>query len=395
MQKNCIMYTYRVYNCLFDLNKDDLDNLKKKIEEKYLYDYFSNYNSIKTYETCEHVKLDKYKKYLTEICTFYDEHKKKYECCNGSWLHDCFNYFKCDDNLNPHKLLYKLNNGGTGSCDKLEKEKKPSSSGNSVTSQGEESNIMNTFYTGPCKHIGDGRLMCSLRQASHISPKFPFKPLKYNTDEKYAQNKMNFPTYANPSGVIVQYQENHSTLESNDRNSNDLSPKKIEHVKTENTKNESTDPLNPVSSETQKKPSQTVEVIGGFKWKFGNGTLSCPPKNSNEDKYNLCRYIRNLKETHNIIKNLNMGSVDPLNNNFSQVKNLINFNLIEKTNQRGITMGSNSDSTTNIISNMDYPGNRVHEEHVLNSNYIRVSMVAALILGIIFLFFIYYKVNEN
>ncbi|VUZ99669.1 PIR protein [Plasmodium vivax] len=389
--RNCIMLTYRAYNCLFDFKKDELSKLDNKLEEKHLYDYFNNLDTIKIDKTCEHVRIDKYKQYLTHISKIYRKHNSEYHCCNGSWQDNCFSYFKCNNDFDPEKLLNKLKNRGTESCNKLEKEKKPKPSGISTTSQGEESDIMSTFYTGRCKDIREGRLICSLRQASYISPKVPYKPLKYITDVKYGQNKMNIPPYAKPSNVTDPSQANERTLQSINTGSMVSKLKTVEPLKAKPGKDERTHSLNPVIPNIQNEHSQTVEFKEGFKWKFGQGTLSCPPGNSNEDTHNLCGYLRELKKKHKYIKNTYQGNADVINNLLSQSENIYNVNTIEKTDQRDITMHSNSDAITHMFSNMYSPSNAVHEEHILNSNYVRIAIVAVLTLGIIFLFFIYYK----
>ncbi|VUZ93036.1 PIR protein [Plasmodium vivax] len=69
-------------------------------EEKYLNEYFNNYNKIEKcpadkYETCE--------KYLTYIISIYEEHKKD---CLGNECH----YFSYNPQYDPNDLLYKLKN---------------------------------------------------------------------------------------------------------------------------------------------------------------------------------------------------------------------------------------------------------------------------------------------
>ncbi|KMZ94043.1 hypothetical protein PVMG_02269 [Plasmodium vivax Mauritania I] len=392
--RNCIMLTYRAYNCLFDFKLDELSKLDNKLGEKHLYDYFNNFDTIKTDKTCEHVQMDKYKKYLTHISNIYEKHNNEYHCCNGSWQENCFSYFKCDDNLNPHKLLFKLENEANGNCKYLEKKTLFLASDSTASSQIGEQDIMSTFYTGPCKDIGEGRLICNLRQASYISPKVPHKPLKYMSDVKYNKIKMNLPPYAKPSNVTVPSQDNNPKLHSINTGSMVSNLKTDERLKAKPGKDERPHSLNPVIPNIQNEHLPTIEFKEGFKWKFGEGTLSCSTEKSKEDTHNLCGYLRELKKKHKYIKNSYQGNADVINNLLSKSENIYNVNTIEKTDQRDITMDSNSDAITHMFSNMYSPSNALHEEHILNSTYIRVSMVAALILGIIFLFLIYYKVNE-
>ncbi|KMZ77138.1 hypothetical protein PVIIG_05348 [Plasmodium vivax India VII] len=391
--RNCIMLKYRSYNCLFDFEPSKLSELKNKLEEKLLYDYFNNFDKIKIEETCEHVQIANYRKYLNQISNIYEKHNNKYHCCNGSWQENCFSYFKCNNDFDPEKLLNKLKNRGTETCNELEKENKPTSSSIGTTSQGQESDIMSTFYTGPCKDIGEGRLICNLRQASYISPKVPHKPLKYMANVTYDNIKMNLPPFAKPSKVTVSSQENDPSSQPIGTSSKDFNSNKDEHIKHEHTEDKSTEPLNSATSNIQNNLLRSVEFKGGFKWKFGEGTLSCSPENSNEDTHNLCGYLRELKKAHKFIKNSYQGSADLLNNMLSKAENLNNMSPIEKYNQGDINV--DSDSITHMNNNMDFPSDALHEEHILNNNYVRIAMVAVLTFGIIFLFFIYYKVNAN
>ncbi|SCA59640.1 VIR protein [Plasmodium vivax] len=372
--KNCIMYTYRVYNCLFDLNIDDLDNLKEKLEEKYLYDYFSNYNSIKTYETCDHVKLDKYKKYLNDIFTLYEKHKKEYECCDGSWSRDCFNYFKCDDNLNPQKLLIKLKNEANRSCNKLEKKNKPSASNTAVSPQKVEPDIMSTFYTGPCKNIGEDRLICSLRQASNKFPKIPLQHSKYMNNLEYKSINIKFPSYSKPSNNTTYDVNNGNKSKSVSVGSRVFNSDIENMVKTPYVLKQQTQKVTPESSKKEKKPLQTVEVQEGFKWKIGQGNISCSPNNSKVDKYNLCGYVQMLKETQKSIKDLNIEDILLENNMLSTKEHIINSSQSENRHSGDSYISIDTDDITLMSRDMYAANHPLPEEHILNSNYVRIAM---------------------
>ncbi|VUZ99575.1 PIR protein [Plasmodium vivax] len=394
--RNCIMHTYRAYNCLFDFEQNELPKLENKLEEKHLYDYFSNFDTIKIDKTCKHVQIEKYKKYLTHISEIYKKHNKENHCCNGSWQENCFSYFKCNSDFDPEKLLYKLKNKGKETCEELEKEKKPTSSDISTTSHGEESDIMSTFYTGPCKNIGEGRLICSLRQSSYISPKVPHKPLKYIPEVK--KDKGNESTLSDKdtsdkefSNGKVSSQDNNRTLQSINTGSNVFNSKKIILSQPPIKKVENTNTLDLAILKTEKKPLQTVEVQEGFKWKIGQGNISCPPNNSNEDKYNLCGYVQRLKETQKSIKGLNIWAKLLENNMLSTYENINNSSQSETRHKEDSHISLDPDYLTLMSSDMYAANHSLSEEHILNSNYVRIAMVAVLTIGIIFLFFIYYK----
>ncbi|SBT85708.1 PIR protein [Plasmodium malariae] len=95
--------------CQYEFNDDIIKKLNDMKEEKYLYDYFQNYDSIKTSDTCKVVTLDKYENYLKYIITLYNERKGEDACCYGSFLIDCEDYFKCDDEFDPN-ILFSLTN---------------------------------------------------------------------------------------------------------------------------------------------------------------------------------------------------------------------------------------------------------------------------------------------
>ncbi|KMZ95768.1 hypothetical protein PVMG_06154 [Plasmodium vivax Mauritania I] len=398
--RNCIMHTYRSYNCLFDFKQNELPKLENKLEEKHLYDYFSNFDTIKIDKTCKHVQIDKYKKYLTHISEIYKKHNKEYHCCNGSWQENCFSYFKCNSDFDPEKLLSKLNNVGKETCEELEKEKKPTSSDISTTSHGEESDIMSTFYTGPCKNIGEGRLICSLRQASYISPKVPHKPLKYIPEvkkDKRNENTLSQEDHSDDehsSGTDSSHDTN-QILHSINTGSYVFTSKNITLSQPQQMNIEINNPLNLAILKTQNKPVQTVEVKEGFKWKIGQGNISCTPNNSNTDKYNLCGYVKRLKEAQKSIKGLNIGDKLLENSMLSTYENIINSNQSESRNKGDYHINFYPDGQTLMSHDIYGSYDPLPEEHILNSNYVRIAMVAVLTFGIIFLFFIYYKVNEN
>ncbi|KMZ99284.1 hypothetical protein PVNG_02167 [Plasmodium vivax North Korean] len=80
----------------------DLDELK---EQKYLYDYFKNFNALNEI-TCPHSKSNAYYKYVNFINKFYTKKIQENQCC--IWKIDCERYFDCDNKYKPQYLFYKL-----------------------------------------------------------------------------------------------------------------------------------------------------------------------------------------------------------------------------------------------------------------------------------------------
>ncbi|CAG9474558.1 unnamed protein product [Plasmodium vivax] len=83
----------------------DLDELK---EQKYLYDYFENFNALNKI-TCPHSKSRAYYKYVDFINKFYTKKIQEKQCCIGDRY--CEHYFDCDNKYNPKNLFYKLKCG--------------------------------------------------------------------------------------------------------------------------------------------------------------------------------------------------------------------------------------------------------------------------------------------
>ncbi|SBS96719.1 PIR Superfamily Protein [Plasmodium malariae] len=104
-------------DCSYRFDIENLQGLNYKVQEKYLYDYFKNYNNIKTSETCNKCKNGKYKEYLEGIKSLYENEKEN--CCfPETW--DCSNYFlTCKSEFDPSKLLSAFLSKGNGSCDGL------------------------------------------------------------------------------------------------------------------------------------------------------------------------------------------------------------------------------------------------------------------------------------
>ncbi|SBT85527.1 PIR protein [Plasmodium malariae] len=117
--RDSIKHDYNSYFCQYEFKNDNAtDVLNDKLEEKYLYDYFRNYDSIKSYKTCNILEFSKYKEYLEHIDILYKKYKNEKYCCEDSW-YSCPNYFNCYEGFDPTKLLSVLNSKGKKNCDNL------------------------------------------------------------------------------------------------------------------------------------------------------------------------------------------------------------------------------------------------------------------------------------
>ncbi|GAB65938.1 VIR-like CYIR protein [Plasmodium cynomolgi strain B] len=105
-------------NCKNDVNHESCyfyfdGTFSEWKKEKYMHDYFKNFDHLKektkikpeNKKYCEHVSAiaPLYIDYLSECCTYF--------FFGYHWDH-CPNFFKCDKNLNPYKLLKEFNCSG-------------------------------------------------------------------------------------------------------------------------------------------------------------------------------------------------------------------------------------------------------------------------------------------
>ncbi|KAI4839082.1 hypothetical protein MKS88_002598 [Plasmodium brasilianum] len=184
--KNSINTAYYVYSCQDDLQGDILQELNKKVEEKYLFDYFENYDTIKTHTSCQRVTFDKYKKYLSYISTLYEMHKNNNECCKDPFWSYCLDYFKCNSEFDPKALLKSLEDKGNKKCDILKQLEKPSTSVSPNMSFGSQKDFIDSNYFFRCTYIrGDnpeitklegGKLKCDVLPASQKSLSMEYTP---------------------------------------------------------------------------------------------------------------------------------------------------------------------------------------------------------------------------
>ncbi|KMZ94674.1 hypothetical protein PVMG_02563 [Plasmodium vivax Mauritania I] len=88
-------------------------------EMKHLYEYFKNYDDIKSKINCENETDPKYITYLKYISSLYNKHIEEEGCC--SWGAEmCPDYFlECDEAYDPQKLITAINSAEKSECTKL------------------------------------------------------------------------------------------------------------------------------------------------------------------------------------------------------------------------------------------------------------------------------------
>ncbi|SBS91826.1 PIR Superfamily Protein [Plasmodium malariae] len=178
-----IVREFNAYYCQYGFKDDSLEKLNDMVEEKYLYDYFENFDTIKTQETCQSVVFQNYKEYLNHIIKLYNKHKDQMKCCIHSFWPECEYYFKCNEEFDPNKLLSTLESNSSKKCDNLIKAQKPLTSGNTSHTGNSLTDITDSIYYFKCNNfeidkITDtkqegGKLKCHMFRTSdhsHIKP---------------------------------------------------------------------------------------------------------------------------------------------------------------------------------------------------------------------------------
>ncbi|SBS96942.1 PIR Superfamily Protein [Plasmodium malariae] len=156
--QNSIDEAYYSYYCRYNLKDNISQRLKEKLKEKHLHDYFNNYDSIKKYETCKSVNLEKYEKYLNYINNLHKKYRSEKDCCDGSWQYECLDYFRCADEFDPSKLLSALKSNGNKNCDNLKVLEKPLAFDNLGNHGSSQQDVRSSIYLVKCTDITNDRI---------------------------------------------------------------------------------------------------------------------------------------------------------------------------------------------------------------------------------------------
>ncbi|KMZ95978.1 hypothetical protein PVNG_02827 [Plasmodium vivax North Korean] len=396
-QKYIILW-YGEYGCHFNFHFKDLEELEQKQEEKRLYDYFQNYSSIKTVATCKSVELEKYKNYLNYISALYEKHKYEKQCCENVWWNNCIHYFHCHDDYDPKKLLNSLISSTTESCDSIKEDNeslKPSKQENSQNSEGD---IMDTFHYARCKNITNEIMSCNILPINFKSPKNIYKPFQIANCDKDKCKSIPYILLPHDKRqkIIVPVTTGEEELISKP-------PKENNTISQSNggiviaTKNNTDNYVPPIDRSTEENDTTPLEenTKPSLKWMFGKGNFNCTDNEQSQYKYELCKYVKNLKESQRKLKERYKESskLGDLMTKFSKTIPQVNGDgsIIhsisgEKTDSEGFNFADSDDY--NIDMSED-------ENNIFYNIFVRIGLVAFLTLGLIFLFFAYYKVNGD
>ncbi|GAW83937.1 variable surface protein [Plasmodium gonderi] len=108
-----------IYDCQYHFTVKNLDELKFFIEQKNLYDYFKSYDKVISNIPCDTDNNNEYINYLKSISETYNEHNFHERCCHFGASY-CPNYFlSCDDKYNPRNIINALQSKDKEECNKI------------------------------------------------------------------------------------------------------------------------------------------------------------------------------------------------------------------------------------------------------------------------------------
>ncbi|SBS98152.1 PIR Superfamily Protein [Plasmodium malariae] len=366
---------YEILNCDYKFSQKNLQELETKIEEKYMFDYFTNYEHIKAKETCVNVEIEKYKKYLNFILQLYN--RKKGVCCVGK-ISKCPNYFlNCDNEFNPSELLSILGSSYDGNCNGLESFEETKISEEKLESSDLEQDFLDTIHFTNC-HIknNDKELSCGFVRASAL-------PRRNMIDVVNSGQENGERSYSEERKSVSSINSEHAALHEEVRKIVGISSKKKNNLST-------------------LKKNEEVDL----RWNISkDGTLRCTSEILENDTSGPCTYMEELVKEGIFIK-LENSSGYQLKKGKTWPPEAIKI-VIKKKNQiqmkkyKSQKLGYPEHAL--ILNSKELRTyNRENQSgetllgkdagtYVLQNNFVRVSFVVTLVMGIIMVLFLYFK----
>ncbi|SBT85525.1 PIR protein [Plasmodium malariae] len=350
-----VLFTkHKKRDCSYRFDYNTFEGLKYNIEEKYLYDYFKNYNTIKSSETCKKCNNSKYKEYLKFISDIYNNVKE--DCClYGTSV--CDNYFlTCDDKFDPRKLLSALLSKGSVNCDGL----------SNITSNFDEEKlnsmvtdpkILNSITYGTCFNLNNHELTSSNAKYPHCSLLATSVTLNRSV-----------PTDGNAGRALL---DSGSPLDgvnllTGDGQVGENSPQEAASQGEPRTKTRGGDSHSP--EELKQEATAEEDAPDTFRWKFdGGGTLQCQTKSRGKNEEVLCEYMDVLIE--------GTFATHMKDTKSYKVKAGISWTEDDLKPAREIVRKRRSANESNILNNI----------------FFRISTAVTLVMGIIFIFYLFFK----
>ncbi|SBS98942.1 PIR Superfamily Protein [Plasmodium malariae] len=279
-----IFSNHQKYGCSLGFVTKDLAELNYKTEEKYLYDYFKNYNTIKCSETCTKVNNGKYKKYLQSIDKIYKNLKE--DCCIP-WDWDCSNYFlSCKDEFDPRRLLSALGSNDNESCEGL-KSIKAIFKDEKLNPETFSSDFLKSLNYGACYSPKDGTFTSG--DAVHPFCNLYTAPVQLSSSVTIVRS--NEPQ-GNGAGSPA---DNSYTVRGEDqeqeKQAQSVPPKEVTDETNENEGGSGS------YGEHKKKASPDEDTHVTFRWKLDtSGQLKCPTTSTKKAELGICDYMEELIE---------------------------------------------------------------------------------------------------
>ncbi|KAI4833886.1 PIR protein [Plasmodium brasilianum] len=277
-----IFSKYEKRGCSFGFVTKDYNELNYKIEEKFLYDYFKNYNTIKSSNQCNNVGGSKYRAYLEAVKELYNV---EYNSCCLTGLTECPHYIlTCDDKFDPSKLLSALGSRGSERCDGL----------NGITANFDEEKLnsvitdpefLNSITYGTCYYLDNGEHTSSEMRRQHC-----------NLLAASVMLTRSAPTAGNDgSRASVSGSSSGSAISESTADQTGGDPSKGHELQGQldaNGKERDSD-----RAEVKKAVSPMKDASDNFRWKIAaTGKLKCSSKNKKKAELAMCNFMEELIE---------------------------------------------------------------------------------------------------
>ncbi|KNA02214.1 hypothetical protein PVNG_05537 [Plasmodium vivax North Korean] len=308
--QDTVTKSLKKYYCPYYFHRRNLTELNEFHEEKYLYEYFKNYNTLKYKISASNDNEETYSKYLEYIKDIYIKHKNDSCCDYYGLIGNCYHYFKCEEDYNPNNLLCKLKkNKDSSGCNSENK----GLSGSDIQRNGpEDSNldkgIKPQYFS--CKEIKSSEgvpfLSCFvLRTRSQNSDKATqiVSAGPVNTSTGYISNAIK--SIKNSQCNEIGKNDQATFYKCETKKDLQLSKNGVNaEIKKEDTLKDN-DQLD------DKAVTSIKDTQNNFRWRIDETVMRCPAHPSDNLGQQLCGHISNLRKQGKIGKSPTAKKLQP------------------------------------------------------------------------------------
>ncbi|KMZ85846.1 hypothetical protein PVBG_01356 [Plasmodium vivax Brazil I] len=299
--QDTVTKSLKKYYCPYYFHRRNLTELNEFHEEKYLYEYFKNYNTLKYKISASNDNEETYSKYLEYIKDIYIKHKNDSCCDYYGLIGNCYHYFKCEEDYNPNNLLCKLKKNKDSSGCNLENKGLP---GSDIQRNGQEDSNLD-------KEIKPQYFSCKEIKSSEGVPFlscFVLRTGSQNSD-KATQIVTTGPvkTYAGYISDAIKSIQNSVCNEIHKNNK--VTSYKCETKKDlQSSKNGVGDEINKEDSlkdtdQLDDKPATSIkDTQNDLRWRINETIMRCPANPSDKLGQQLCGHISELRKKGKIGK---------------------------------------------------------------------------------------------